>query len=249
MYFQARFKACVVHLLISILVSVLCAGLVFLLWYPPPYYILSGGLGLFGLVIAVDLILGPLLTLIAFDIRKSRSHLVRDLVVIGLLQAAALGYGLHTVYVARPVILAAENLLFHVVTANAVATGELSAVSDQFKQLSMTGPRLVGVRLATSGQEKLDSIAQALAGWDSGARPTYWEDYELTKPRVISQLKDVSKLNISALKYMELESVLSKLNQSPASVGYADVKARVTGWVMLVERSSGKPLEFFNTGT
>ena len=77
-------------------------------WYPYPYRELSGGRELFALVVAVDVVLGPLITLVIFNPAKTRCHLVMDFTVIGLLQVAALAYGLWTVFVARPVHLVFE---------------------------------------------------------------------------------------------------------------------------------------------
>ena len=79
-------------------------------WYPYPYRELSGGRELFALVVAVDVVLGPLITLVIFNPAKTRRHLVMDFTVIGLLQVAALAYGLWTVFVARPVHLVFEEL-------------------------------------------------------------------------------------------------------------------------------------------
>ncbi|HGH6987606.1 TPA: fimb protein, partial [Neisseria meningitidis] len=52
------------HLLISLSVAGLAALLVFKVWYPYPYAELTGGLSLYQLVVAVDIVCGPLLTLI-----------------------------------------------------------------------------------------------------------------------------------------------------------------------------------------
>src|SRR5947209_6892165 len=98
-----RFKASGMHLAWSAGAATLAALLVFAVWYPWPYRQMSGGQQLFLLVVSVDLILGPLLTLTVFNPRKPRKVLLRDLVIIVAFQLSALMYGLHTVYVARPV--------------------------------------------------------------------------------------------------------------------------------------------------
>ena len=98
-----RLRASVIHLAISLAIASLAALLVFGWWYPHPYRDLSGGRELFTLVVAVDVVLGPLITLVIFNPAKTRRHLVMDFTVIGLLQVAALAYGLWTVFVARPV--------------------------------------------------------------------------------------------------------------------------------------------------
>jgi hypothetical protein len=107
-FLNGRFSAATIHLGLSLLVAALAALLVFLVWYPYPYREISGGRDLFLLLVAVDVIMGPLLTLTIFNLKKPKGELRRDLAVIGLLQLAALGYGLCTMAVARPVHLVFE---------------------------------------------------------------------------------------------------------------------------------------------
>jgi len=49
---------------------------------------------LFLIVVTVDVILGPLITLAVFNGVKPWTELRRDLAMVGVLQLAALGYGL-----------------------------------------------------------------------------------------------------------------------------------------------------------
>jgi hypothetical protein len=244
---QARVRASAIHLLFSLVAAALCAALVFGLWYPAPYAVLAGGVTLFLLVTGVDVVLGPLLTLVAFNTTKSRAHLWRDLITIALLQFVGLVYGLHTVYVSRPVVLAAENSLFRVVAASEIETTELAKVKKEFQKLSLTGPRLVGVRPAKDSSEKLDSISLALQGFDGGARPLFWEDYELSRPRLLKQMKRVESLEKSMPNaFLKIDATLKKLNREPASVGYLEVKARVDGWILLLDHTTAFPIEFVN---
>ena len=55
--FAAKLAGC--HLIINIIVAILVAILVFYIWYPYPYQQMLGGLGLFSLVIGIDVVCGP----------------------------------------------------------------------------------------------------------------------------------------------------------------------------------------------
>ena len=44
------------HVAVSSLLAILCATLVFGLWYPPPYGKIAGGFSLFGIMMAVHII-------------------------------------------------------------------------------------------------------------------------------------------------------------------------------------------------
>ena len=76
---RQRLRAAAVHLGLSALVALLAAVLVFFLWYPYPYRVISGGRELFQLVVGVDVIVGPLITFAIFDRAKPRTELRRDL--------------------------------------------------------------------------------------------------------------------------------------------------------------------------
>ena len=63
----SRIKAASIHFGLSVLLAVLAAFLVFIVWYPYPYRDISGGRDLFLLVVVVDVVMGPLLTLTVFN--------------------------------------------------------------------------------------------------------------------------------------------------------------------------------------
>ena len=93
------------------------AVLVFMLtvWYPRPLFEAAGGDRLIFILMAVDVTLGPLITLIIF--KAGKRGLKFDLAVIASLQLAALVYGMHTVYLARPVYLVFTKDRFDLVSA------------------------------------------------------------------------------------------------------------------------------------
>ena len=107
--FRSAARAAVAHLLCSVGVALLAGALVFGLWFPYPYRELAGGRELFLLIVAVDVVCGPLLTMVLYNPAKPRAELWRDLGLVVIIQLAALGYGLHVVWQSRPVYLVQEN--------------------------------------------------------------------------------------------------------------------------------------------
>ena len=91
------------HLVVSLILAGLAALLVFAVWYPYPYSELTGGLNLYTLVVSVDIVCGPLLTLILASPKKKLRERITDFSLVGIIQLAALVYGLHSVSLARPV--------------------------------------------------------------------------------------------------------------------------------------------------
>lgn len=180
---RAAAKASGVHLGLSVLVAAGAALLVWGIWYPHPFDQLSGGRELFLLIVAVDVICGPALTLVVFDRSKPRAELMRDLGFIGMLQCAALLYGLWTVAEARPLFLVHEVERFRVVAKPDFLGVD---VSPQFEGLPaglrprlLSGPVLVGARPPQDLAERQAILAEALrGGLDFAQRPQYYEPYD-----------------------------------------------------------------------
>src|SRR5258708_34883030 len=97
-----RLKACGLHLCASLTLLTLIFGLQYLGWYRWPGWYLTGALHVVSIVAFVDLALGPTLTLIVANPRKSRRVLARDIGVIVTVQLAALVYGAATLWLGRP---------------------------------------------------------------------------------------------------------------------------------------------------
>ena len=74
-------------------------------WYPEPYFSVDGGWQGIRLVAAVDLVLGPFITFLIFDLTKSRKAIIFDLVTIMVVQFGALAYGVYATYSQRPVAI------------------------------------------------------------------------------------------------------------------------------------------------
>ena len=85
------------------------------------------------LVAAVDLVLGPLITLVIFNPKKSRRELSMDIGVVVLLQMAALLWGIKAVYDQRPVAVVFLDTSFYTVPAAAISAQEIDLdVLDEF---------------------------------------------------------------------------------------------------------------------
>src|SRR5215467_6827215 len=111
---MSRWKASGIHLLLSC--AIVGAVLVFMVsvWYRWPLFILAGGAGITLILAGVDVTLGPLITLIIF--KPGKKGLKFDLTFIALLQVVALAYGVHVIFIARPVYLVFAVDRFNLVT-------------------------------------------------------------------------------------------------------------------------------------
>lgn len=222
------------HIAISALLAALVAFITLGLWYPGAFAEMAGGRRLFLLILGVDVVMGPLLTLIVFDKRKPRAELFRDLAVIGLLQLAALAYGLHTLYVARPVALAYEPGRFRVVSAQEVPLDELPQARAEYRTLPLNGPWILGTR-PTRPEERLESLERAMKGVDIGQRPERWRPYEESRTAVIAESKPLEQLlQRHKDQRQPLLDRAAELKLDVATARYLPIVAR-GDWVVLLD--------------
>lgn len=239
---KSRLRAAGIHLLLSAAVAALAAALVFGLWYPWPYTVLAGGTELFVLITSVDVVIGPALTLAVFDrVRKPLRELQRDLAVIALLQVGALAYGMHTIFVARPVALVFEVDRMRVITAVDIPQGALDEAPPALRHLPLDGPRLLRVERPAQGAEKLEAIQMAAAGTDIGARPRYWRPWDATaRAEVLLRSKPLAQLPaVDAARQGELDAAVQRTGRSMNQLRYLPLQARKTDWIALIEGTSG----------
>lgn len=236
--------ASLAHLAASCVVALASAALVFGLWYPHPFSELVGGRELFLLVVTVDVICGPLLTLVVFDRRKPRASLWRDVGVVVMLQLAALAYGLYSVMEARPVLLAFEGNRFQVVRAPDVDPSTIERAPQDLQQLSMSGPRLVGVRLAKPTDPDFPaSIQRAMQGEPPAFRPERWVSFESQRASVIAEAKPLSQLRKKhPSRQQPIDDAVRESALSEQRLGYLPLLAAAhDDWVVIVSLDDGKP--------
>lgn len=125
-----RYQAFAGHMAISLVIFFILLVFITQLWYPGILFDAGDGWKAIGLIVGVDLILGPILTFIVFNPKKS--SLKFDLSIIALLQIAALSYGAWTIYQTRPIALAFINTSFVTIFANSEwAEGVNSNIRDE----------------------------------------------------------------------------------------------------------------------
>ena len=235
-FWKDRFKASGIHLCISVVLAALAGALVFGLWYPYPYREISGGRDLFLLLVAVDVVLGPLITLAIFDRRKPRSELLRDLAVVGAIQLAALGYGLWTVFVARPVHLVFEYDRFRVVHAIDVQVNLLHKAPQNVVTMPLLGPTVVSIRPFKDKKEQSDALFDEVAGNALAARPDFWQPYAAASDQVRAAAKPVSELKTRfASRVGEIEAVIASTGRQPAALVYVPMIGRQSFWTVFLD--------------
>jgi hypothetical protein len=235
--FRAAIKAARVHLVCSLLVALLAGVLVLGLWYPYPYREMSGGRELFMLVMAVDVVCGPLLTLVLFNPTKPRLELWRDLGLVALIQIGALSYGIYTAWQARPLFLALEFDRFKVVMSVDLDAAELAKLPENLRPKLWGDPRLIALRPPKSIEEKNAVLFSSVQGGrDYAERPEFYIPYDGVATNSLLRSKPISTF---FQKYPEQKVTAERLalerNANLTDWRYLPVTSR-QDWVALLDK-------------
>ena len=236
--FPAAIRAASFHLLYSLVVALFAAALVFGLWYPFPYRELSGGRELFLLVVMVDVVCGPLLTTVLFNPAKPRIELWRDLGLVALIQLGALGYGLWTVWEARPLFLVQEIDRFKVTSAPNLRSSSIAGLPALLQPHWWTGPLTVAIREPKDAQERNAVMLESVQGGrDYAERPEFYLPYEGTN--ALKSLNRAKPLSVFLQKQPGQQAAATELGtKKGADIAqwlYLPVVAR-QDWVAVLDK-------------
>jgi hypothetical protein len=192
-----RSKLFAVHLLISAIAVACVAAIVYFVWYPYPLMSIQGALTILLLLVVVDVVLGPLMTLIVGSPTKPRRELIRDISVIGAIQLAALSYGTYSLFVARPAYVVFNADRFDAVGANEVVANAPFPFRDStFADPPLFGPVWVMARQPDlpEDQKRILLSAALEGGPDIKNYPALYEQWPQRQGIGPTRLKPLDEL-------------------------------------------------------
>jgi hypothetical protein len=216
-----RLKAFGLHLLASACALTLVLGGLYLGWYHWPGWYLTAVTHLLLVVGVVDLVLGPTLTLIIANPKKSRRELARDIAVIGTVQIAALLYGAWTLWQGRPLYYTFSADRLETVRASDISAEEV--VLGQKENPALTPhwyslPRWVWAPLPENPDKVAEIVSNATFGGGADVidMPRYFKPWEAGLLQLRAQLVPVGQIKyFSRQEQKVLQSRITKLGFSP----------------------------------
>lgn len=254
MYFSRRLfsalKASALHFVGSVFFSACVAVIIFCYWYPAPFDKLAGGQSLFWIFISVDVVCGPLLTIVLYNPTKSRRELTIDLGLVVFVQAAALLYGLNSMAQARPLAIVYEVDRFRVVSYADIFEPELASAPSWVQPWSLTPPRFLGIRLSQKGGELLESLDISMAGVEPSQRPTRWQDYQASLPNIRERSHSLDQLReIHAGNLRQINERITAFRTPESSLAWLPLVSRHSSeWVVVFNRETGVPISLLYVG-
>lgn len=229
------FKVATIHLSISLLVAGALAVLLFKAWYPMPLATATGAFVIFGMVLIIDLIVGPLLTLIVY--KKHKKSLMFDLSVIVIIQIAALVYGVCSLSQARPVWLAFYDNRFEIVRLNDIEDSYLENAIESYSKMSLTGPKWVAAKPVGDAQEVEDLEFGNKLGAKIVHQPELYYKIEQAYPEIAAKAYELPKLEAANNKM----DIKKHIDQNLRATGWLPLWGQQEHMVVLIDKN-GVPL-------
>jgi hypothetical protein len=229
-----RLAAFGLHLLGSVCALTLVIGGLWFGWYQWPGWYLTEVGHVVTIVVLVDVVLGPTLTLIVASPRKLRRVLARDIAIIVAVQLIALGYAAVTLWGGRPLYYPFSVNRLEIVQASDFTDEEIALGQRQNPALApywYSRPRWIWAPLPDDPKlvDKILGSAVFGGGQDIVDMPRYFKPWNEGLPQLRTTLKalaDLSDLNKAEKERMRARMTALALapDQPNAMVMWGDVR-------------------------
>lgn len=233
----ARLYAFLIHLGASFAVALCAVVVVFLLWYPAPLHVATGVTAIFLILLGVDVVIGPMLTLLVYKPGKKTLHM--DLSIIIALQLTAFAYGMWTVSQGRPAWLVFNADRFDLVRVNEIDTRDLSTAPPEYRTPNLSGPLWVSAMRPPSAETRNTILMESLfAGVDVYHRPQLYQPLDQATSSIRDKARPLSELD----QYNPPEQTADTLARWPEADAWLPLKANARSMVVLLSNNASTPL-------
>ena len=232
-----RFQAFALHLTTSAIIVSLFLALTFFVLYPPPLFKVEGTLSAIQILLGVDIVLGPLLTLVVF--KPGKPSLKFDMAVIIAIQLAGFAYGANVIVSERPAIVSFAVDRFVVIPAADTKEMAMDKLDSKQVKLKAIGPTYVYAEMPEDAA-KYDLVFGPLEGKpDLERRPEFYRDFHANIARNFDKAIDLKKY---VERYEdardEVENYLKASGKSYADIAAFPVSGRQHDVAMVVDKKS-----------
>jgi hypothetical protein len=198
-----RWIAFIYHLLISFALLLIITAMMYFCWFPGALFDAAGGWEGMRILVAVDLVLGPTLTLIVFNRAKPVRELARDLGIIATVQLLCLLGGLYTIFYSRPVLVVQVFDTFYALNRETMT--DAGVTPEEIARYSGFTPAIVYVPVP---QDRMAFLNQHVKGLLNEEKPMQFRtDLYRELPRGSSVVSMLHPRAVEGCVRIDLESV------------------------------------------
>lgn len=234
---RARILAVGAHFLFSAFLVCCAMGVVYLIWYPFPLARATGVSTIFFLLVAVDVVIGPMLMFVIY--KPKRKNLKFDIACVIVLQVGAFSYGLHAISSARPAWIVFNVDRFDAGQANELDDRYLKNARPEFQSAPWGRPRWVASIVPTDREMRNQLILESSAG---GADLVQRLDLYIPVEQATPEIKMKSHSLDELVRFNDEKECLSILKKWPEADAWLPLVAKKEAMVVLIKKKTGMPL-------
>jgi hypothetical protein len=236
----SRKRAFSLHLLISVSVVSTVLFVLSLFWYPGDYFVMAGVWAALQVLIFVDVVLGPSLTLLLF--KPGKPGLMFDMSVVVLMQVAALLYGVSVIYKERPYFLVFVVDRYELISKYEIDLDELRY--DTLVDRPLTDLIHVYAQRPEDPQALSEYTESVMDGQpDLERRPEFWMPYTDGADRVIETAWPLEYLrSLEHADQTVIDRAVEEFAGDRDNIGYLPVSSKRHDYSMLIDLDNAEPL-------
>ena len=235
-------RAFLFHFFLSAAIVGALLAIVFLVWFPRPFFEIGGAWNVVKILVGVHLVLGPVLTLIVY--KPEKPGLRFDLTAIAVIQLVALLYGTVTIYSERPQYLVFVGDRFNLIAGPDI-DGQTFADTD-WRKKPLIGPRLAVAEPPADLEEQQKLMFEIVDGApDLERRPELWHPFDEKKEQVLARARPLSALTAGGSEVAERVFVLEELHEPNAEelVFVPVINRTFRGFALVLDPHTARPLD------
>ena len=216
-------------------------AVVFVFWYPQLYFKVVGAADVLRILIGVDLVLGPLLTLILF--KPGKRGLKFDISMVVAVQLVALVYGVHTLYQERPYYTVFVKDRFEILALRDIDQSKISDPALHSKPWSQ--PIYVVATMPVDMWEQQRVLEETVFEGkpDIHQRPEYWSPY-VEKAEVVS--KGARSLSQLLERRPDMQDEINKVmrrSERSGELAYVPIMGRHRVFSLVLDTRTWMPVD------
>lgn len=226
---KEKFKAFALHFALSLLILTLIISFIYLMWYPSSLLEAVGGGKILWLIILIDVILGPILTFIVY--KKHKKTLKMDLVVIGCVQLLALGLGVSSLALAKPVWIVFNGNKFELIQRNEIIQLNEDIPEKYQSSRYWSKPEFVAVELSSNAEIRQKQIMdEVFSGISLAQQPAHYVEIE----KIFPKFQSIASLVAQLYQYNDKSTVDKILADHADFKLWLPLKAKERDMVVLI---------------
>ena len=235
---MTRKRAFLAHFVLSALIVLTVLTIILLVWYQGPFFRIVGAFDAIKILIAVDLVLGPLLTLILF--KPGKKGLLFDMCMVAALQLGALVYGVHSLYIERPYYAIYVVDRFQILAERDVDKTTIS--NEAFLHKHWNQPIFIVASMPDDPAERSRITEEIFfeGKRDVHQRPELWKAYADGEDQVRARARP---LKVLLEQRPDIGSQVESLSSEADELLYVPVMGRKYVLTMVLDAGTLKPLD------